>query len=132
MNVNNPAIKDWIDKADHYLGSARLIYLHNPEYFDTIAFHCQQAAEKYLKTILVYHDLEFRRSHNLTYLLDILSHKIEIEEELYDKAIFLNGFGIQIRYPGNLVKLSKDELETSIGFAEKFRAFATKTIGFKG
>ena len=36
-------IKKWIEKADHDLGSAKVIYLHLPDYFDTIAFHCQQA-----------------------------------------------------------------------------------------
>jgi HEPN domain-containing protein len=82
MNVNDALIKDWIDKADHDLGSARLIFLHNSEYFDTIAFHCQQAAEKYLKAILLYYELEFQRSHNLAYLLDIISGKIDINEGL--------------------------------------------------
>jgi len=43
MSENNRHITDWIDKADHDLGSAKLIFLHIPDYFDTIAFHCQQA-----------------------------------------------------------------------------------------
>jgi HEPN domain-containing protein len=42
-------VNKWIEKADHDLGSAKVIYLHLPDYFDTIAFHCQQAVEKYLK-----------------------------------------------------------------------------------
>jgi len=29
--------KEWIEKADHDLGSAKVIYLHLPDYFDTIA-----------------------------------------------------------------------------------------------
>jgi hypothetical protein len=64
-------------------------------------------------------------------LLDILSGKIDIKEELYDKAILLNSFGVQIRYPGNIVNLSKEELETSIKIAEDFIAFTIKTTGFK-
>ena len=47
-------IKDWIEKADHDLGSAKVIYLHLPDYIDTIAFHCQQAVEKYLKAFDVF------------------------------------------------------------------------------
>lgn len=38
--------KDWIEKADHDLGSAKIIFIHLPDYFDTIAFHCQQAVER--------------------------------------------------------------------------------------
>jgi hypothetical protein len=47
MSEINKTIYEWMVKADHDLGSAKLIYLHIPEYFDTIAFHCQQATEKY-------------------------------------------------------------------------------------
>ena len=32
-------VKEWIEKADHDLGSAKVIYLHLPDYFDTISFH---------------------------------------------------------------------------------------------
>jgi HEPN domain-containing protein len=39
-------VRAWIEKADHDLGSARVIFQHIPEYSDTIAFHCQQAVEK--------------------------------------------------------------------------------------
>jgi HEPN domain-containing protein len=74
------------------LGSAKLIFQHLPSYFDTIAFHCQQAVEKYIKASLIYLEIEFQRSHDLPYLLEILSRKVEIKPEIFDKAILLNGF----------------------------------------
>lgn len=129
MSEKDKLISEWIEKADHDLGSAKLIYLHIPQYFDTIAFHCQQATEKYLKAILVCLDLEFQRSHNLIYLLDLLSQQIEINEPTYDNAILLNGFGVQIRYPDKSIYLTKEELEKSIQLAQDFRTFAIKTIG---
>lgn len=128
---DNEIIREWIDKADHDLGSAKLIYLHIPEYFDTIAFHCQQATEKYLKAILVCFNIEFQRSHNLVYLLDLLSQEYTITEDIYDKAILLNGFSVQIRYPNKNIYLSKEELETSIGIAQDFRDLAIKITGIK-
>ena len=73
-------VKEWVEKADHDLGSAKIIYLHLPDYFDTIAFHCQQAVEKYIKAILVFNKIEFQRSHDLVYLLELLSRRIEIDE----------------------------------------------------
>ena len=122
-------IKDWIEKADHDFGSAKLIFLHAPDYYDTNAFHCQQAVEKYLKALLIYFEIEFQRTHNLIYLLDLLSDKIEISEDKYDSAILLNGFSVQIRYPDRTIYLSKDELETSINITQSFRDFANKTTG---
>lgn len=131
MNDVSKIIKEWIEKADHDLGSAKLIYLHIPDYFDTIAFHCQQAAEKYLKSMLEHFGVEFQRTHNLVYLLDLLAQKISVSEEIYDKAILLNGFAVQIRYPDNTIYLTKDELETSINISQEFRELAIKTIGIK-
>ena len=131
MSGVSKTVKEWIDKADHDLGSAKLIYLHIPDYFDTIAFHCQQASEKYIKSMLEHFGVEFQRSHNLVYLLDLLAQKIDIDEDIYDKAILLNGFSVQIRYPDNTILLTKDELEISINIAQKFRELAIKTIGIK-
>ena len=54
---NKQIIKAWIEKADHDLGSAKVIYQHLPEYFDMISFHCQQAAEKYIKAALVFYGI---------------------------------------------------------------------------
>jgi HEPN domain-containing protein len=120
-------VKEWIEKADHDLGSAKLIYLHLREYFDTIGFHCQQATEKYLKSMLKHFEIEYQRTHNLVYLLDLLSLKIDIQDEIYDKAILLNGFSVQIRYPDTTIYLTKDELETAIKISQEFRDLAIKT-----
>jgi HEPN domain-containing protein len=108
MNEQIEDVKDWIEKADHDLGSAKVIYLHLPDYFDTIAFHCQQAVEKYLKAVLVYYKIEFLRSHDLVYLLELLSRKIEIDNLRFKNAFSLNNFGVQIRYPNKIVKLTEE------------------------
>jgi HEPN domain-containing protein len=129
MSVKDELIDEWIEKADHDLGSAKLIYLHIPKYFDTIAFHCQQAVEKYLKSVLIFYDIDFQRSHNLVYLLELLSRQMEISDQTYDNAILLNGFSVQIRYPDKSIYLTKEELETSIQIAQDFREFAIRTTG---
>lgn len=126
MSDNEIRARDWIDKADHDLGSAKLIYLHFPEYFDTIAFHCQQAVEKYLKAVILFHNIEFLRSHNLVYLLELLSRVIEIDEITFDKAILLNGFSVQIRYPDKHILLTKEELQEAINIAQEFRDFSLR------
>ncbi|MGA2297822.1 MAG: HEPN domain-containing protein [FCB group bacterium] len=129
MSEIDNIINEWLTKADHDLGSAKLIFLHLPDYFDTIAFHCQQAVEKYLKAALIHYKIEFQRSHNLFYLLDLLSEKVRIETNLFEKVIKLNGFSIEIRYPNKVKFLSKEELEFSIEIAEFFRDFVLKQIG---
>lgn len=128
MNEQVEEIREWIEKADHDLGSAKIIYLHLPNYFDTIAFHCQQAVEKYLKALLVYYRIEFSRSHDLVYLLELLSRKIEIDDSKFRRAFSLNNFGVQIRYPNKIVKLTKEEIESAIEISQEFRDFAVDII----
>ena len=76
----------------------------------------------------MFYEIDFLHSHNLVYLLDLLSRQIEIDEQTYDKAILLNGFSVQIRYPDKSINLTKEELETSIQVAQDFRTFAISMI----
>jgi len=132
MNEQSENINDWIEKADHDLGAAKIIYLHLPDYFDTIAFHCQQAVEKYLKALLVFYDIDFLRSHDLIYLLELLSRKVDVDDSKFKKAFTLNSFGVQIRYPNKIINLTKSEIESAIQISEEFRIFSVNIIGKLG
>lgn len=128
MSEHPKVYMEWVKKADHDLGSAKIIFSANPEFFDTIAFHCQQAVEKYIKAILVFFDISFERSHDLVYLLDLLSKKIEVDESVYSKAITLHSFSVEIRYPFSRIEITKEELILSLETAEFFRKFAIDLI----
>ena len=129
MSEKIDVVKQWIEKADHDLGTAQVTYLYLPKYRDTIAFHCQQAAEKYLKGFLLYLDISFSRQHSLNYLLGLLSQKIEIPDELFDNASELEDFAVDIRYPDTTVELSVDEIQHSFKIAKLIRAFVIDQSG---
>jgi len=129
MNGKMEEIKDWIEKADHDLGSAKVIYLHLPDYLDTIAFHCQQAVEKYLKALLIFYQIDFVRTHDLIYLLERISEKVEIDESRFQKAYLLSNFGVQIRYPNKIIKLTKEEIESAIEISQEFRNYVLNMMG---
>ena len=124
MSEKIDIVKQWIEKADHDLGTGQVTYLYLPQYHDTIAFHCQQAAEKYLKGLLIFLDIPFKRQHSLNYLLGLLSQKIEISNALYDNASELEGFAVEIRYPDTTVDLSDDEIKQAFMIAKLIRVFA--------
>ncbi len=131
MNEKSNIINQWIEKADHDLGTAEIVFQHMPDYYDTIAFHCQQAVEKYLKALLLFYDIEFRKSHSLIYLLDLLSIKIDIDQEKYHNAIRLNSFGVQVRYPDKTFFLSREELVAAIEVVTDFRDYVFEKIDKK-
>ena len=130
MKTEINRLKGWIEKADHDLGTAILINQHIPEYSDTLAFHCQQAVEKYIKCLLEKNFISFKRSHDLRYLLDLLNDVIPIDDELYENVIKLNAFGVEIRYPDTIIHLTKEESEEAVEIAKNFRIFLKNNIGF--
>ena len=46
-------LRQWVRKAEHDIEAAnRIMAIEDGCPFDTVCFHCQQAAEKYLKCLL--------------------------------------------------------------------------------
>jgi HEPN domain-containing protein len=131
MKDKIPLIEAWIEKAEHDLDSAKLIFNHLPAYYDMICFHCQQAAEKYLKAYLIFLDIEFQKKHNLDYLLNLISQSEDIDEEIYKDAVKLDAFAVNIRYPDIIIMPSKEEIEEAIAIAEKCKQFAIVGIKIK-
>ncbi len=65
---------------------------------EVIGFHCQQAAEKLLKAILVARGVEFRRTHDLVELVDVLDdNHVIVPGEIADLET-LNPFAVELRY----------------------------------
>jgi HEPN domain-containing protein len=131
MSVNEQRLRDWIEKADHDLGTAILINQHIPDYSDTLAFHCQQAVEKYIKCLLEKNSIQFKRSHDLRYLLDLLDEAIPINFELYERIMKLNAFSVEIRYPDIKIEVSLDDRNSAVLIAKEFREFLKLHIGFE-
>jgi len=120
--MNTPElIAQWLLKADHDLGTAKLIYLHLPDYYDTIAFHCQQAVEKYLKTYLIYLNIDFKPVHDLRYLLNLVLTQDLTLDTMYESISSLNDYAVKIRYPDLTIHLTKQELENAIELAQQVK-----------
>ncbi len=121
-------IKKWITKGDHDLGTAKVTYLHIPEYFDTVTFHCQQAVEKYLKAYLIFQATPFKFSHDLIYLLDLITQKDSDFEFYYDIVSELQGYAVEIRYPNETIYLSKEKVENAMVLARNIRELVSKKM----
>lgn len=128
MNEKNNEIIQWIIKADHDLGTAKITYLHIPDYLDTTTFHCQQAVEKYLKGYLVFLDVEFKRYHDLIYLLELITPKDPEIQKYYDDLLELQGYAVEIRYPNETINLSNEKVEKAISIAKNIRLTITSKM----
>lgn len=122
-------VKSWIEKGDHDLGTAQVTFLYIPRYRDTIAFHCQQAVEKYLKGYLFLNNTDFKRTHNLNYLLSLVSQFDSVNDDLFDKVTELEDFSVEIRYPDTSIDLSDEDIHQALSIAREFRNYVLKKMG---
>ena len=67
-------VKSWLRKAESDLANARLC-LNAQAALDTVCFHAQQAAEKYLKAYLAINKIAFLPLHNLEKLIELCLKK---------------------------------------------------------
>jgi HEPN domain-containing protein len=65
---------------------------------ETFGFHCQQAAEKLLKAILSLHDMDFPRTHNLRFLMDLLADAGHRLPDAFSDLDMLTPYGTLFRY----------------------------------
>jgi HEPN domain-containing protein len=92
---------EWVRKAEaDYRLAAKLATGREP-FHDQLCFHCQQAAEKYLKALLEELSLAVEKTHDLDRLLtQLLPHHPFLRSHRRGLA-FLTNFAIGTRYPGD-------------------------------
>jgi len=65
-------VKAWISKAENDFKNIKLVLPARDAPFDTVCFHAQQAAEKYIKAMLTFYGVPFSKTHDLPELLLLL------------------------------------------------------------
>ena len=73
-----------------------------PKTFEIICYHCQQAAEKLVKALVLAYDGEIQKTHDLGLLTEQLSEFLELPESVLTSADLLTPYGVKIRYPHEL------------------------------
>lgn len=110
-------VRDWLRKADLDCDVAARLASEGDRFRDIVAFHCQQAVAKYVKAILVRHQVEFRKTHDIERLLHILRG---VEPSIADglvNAKWLTPFRVNIRYPGDFPEARPGDEARALGLA---------------
>ena len=73
-------VRGWVEKAENDLENASLVLRSGRKGpMDTVAFHAQQCAEKYLKALLSFRGIDFPKIHDVEQLL--------VHAEMSDEAV---------------------------------------------
>ena len=97
-NEQTDYLKNWIFRANEDILVIENLFKSDPELFaSAICYHAQQAVEKFLKAFLIYHNVDFPKTHDLDYLLQECK---KIDNGVFDiDLVSLTDFGVSIRYP---------------------------------
>lgn len=120
--------REWIDKAeDDFTVALSLSRSRKARVPDAICFHCQQAAEKYLKARLCEDGIAFPKSHDLVALLKLLIPSYPLWSALSKAAGNLNAYAVSTRYSGDSADLK--EARQAKKDAEAIRSEVRQSFG---
>ncbi|MHB1156014.1 MAG: HEPN domain-containing protein [Phycisphaerales bacterium] len=124
-----PATPEWVRKAEGDLGTAKELTTSLEDRADPICFHSQQAAEKYIKAVLVERSIAFPMSHDLTELAALIEPPLEKLTKMRADLDELSRMAVQIRYPGFDADVRK--ARRAVEIAERVRLICRAAIGLE-
>ncbi|MEK7146790.1 MAG: HEPN domain-containing protein [Patescibacteria group bacterium] len=126
-NNSEKIYQGWFKKAEEDEAAARDI-IEAAHFFSPACFHSQQMAEKYLKGLLIYHNKNFVKTHDLIQLEELLAD-IEPEIKKYEIEITtLNRYYIETRYPGDYPEFNLEEAQEAFKAAQRIKEFVLDKI----
>jgi HEPN domain-containing protein len=123
----NRATRQWVKKAEDDFGLAETTAAGPIPLHDQVAFHCQQAAEKYLKAVLNEGGLAIPKTHDLEALLDLLLPAYPVLRSHRRGLAALTNFAVAVRYPGK--NANRRQAVSCLRWAARARATCREFLG---
>jgi HEPN domain-containing protein len=113
-------VRAWLRKAILDLRAAEHeISVAEAGLWADVVFHAQQAAEKTLKAYLAWHDVPFRKTHNLEELGGECVSLDGTLRAIIKRAVPLTEYAWKFRYPGEPEEPSQNEAEEALRIAQE-------------
>ena len=131
--MNPKTVEQWLIKAGNDFQSA-LNLLDSPVIItDSVCFHSQQAAEKYLKAYLVFNGREIHKTHDIALLIkECMAIDSSFAYLLEKEVHFLTPYGTVIRYPDDFYIPDVEESKEAMRYAEIVRDFVRARLSEEG
>ena len=126
--VKGELVRQWLAKAKEDFEVARHLLTRDAPYESAVAFHAQQAAEKLLKAVLVHHQVEFPKTHDLGDLLDRVAAVDGLLARMLGDLTALNPYGVEFRYPGDSPNITSEAARQAVEIADKVRSAVLSTL----
>jgi HEPN domain-containing protein len=110
--------RQWLSRARNDMALAELVG-HPQIAPEIICFHAQQAAEKGLKSLLVYCQVEFLPIHAIAPLLELCRAAGYPPPDELLPAVQLTRFAVTTRYPGDEEPIGPEEMAQAVDLARR-------------
>ena len=108
-------VRDWVMKAEEDYAVVYTLQRRRKSVFnDSVCFHAQQCAEKYLKALLVKHRIGFPKTHDVLELLRLAKPVASSLELLRPALEYLEPFAVDMRYPGEFATRTEAQRATRL------------------
>lgn len=122
-------LKSWVASAEEDLAAARTLLRQRKPILFGACFHAQQCAEKYIKALLIFKDVDFPKTHDLI-TLNTLCNRAKIFTGLDPQQLAeLSRHAVQTRYPGN--QPTREEAKEALKITMSVRRFARAFLELK-
>jgi len=122
--------EQWLRIAKEDLAVAKILL--KEEFFSSVTYHSQQAAEKSLKAFLAFKSRPIIKTHNLLKLIELCIAIDREFQKLFDAADYVNPFSTKFRYPDEFSIPDFKDAELAIKHAQNIMAFVVKKIAVHG
>jgi HEPN domain-containing protein len=126
MTIDHEFALEFMRKAEQDLASAQLL-LTGANLFNSVCFHCQQLAEKAIKSVLTHNSIRFKKMHDLDQLLALLDDSDFTG--VWQYAEILNCYAVDTRYPGDYAEPGRVEAEDALRMATEIYELCRRKIG---
>lgn len=127
MKGNGDIAQRWLKRAESDFAAAELL-VNNVTALEAMGFHCQQAAEKSLKGLLIVHDIQPPKTHWFDELIDLCAQKEPGFKQFIAEAKALTPFAVKLRYDTQFWP-SVDEGRTALEQARRIYDFVKSHWG---
>lgn len=127
--VDTKKYSDWFIKAAQDLRSAKIL-LENDGDLWVVVFHCQQAAEKYLKGFILAYTGFLLDGHNLYRLCKKASELYDGFKSLLKDSGYLSNYYVETRYPAeDPLIIDMEEVDECIRITENIKKQVSDALG---
>ncbi len=122
---NRDIAQEWLTIAEVDLSSAEYLGSMRPIPVEVICYHCQQAAEKFLKGFLAFQGEAIRKTHDLVLLNKLCCALDSSFNNIENECLELTDYGVNVRYPFP-IELNESDVVAALKNARRIRDFVVK------